>query len=1315
MKRILSGLLAVCMVLSMLVILPFSSSAANDTTIGIVDEQNTIGYKAVTATVTSGTDLSTVTAASQIKTGTTYIINSAAGITALKSLVAGGATFNGVSIYLTADVKVTTSPSIGTAEKPFQGKFYGQSKKLTMSDTSGTAELFTYINGNAVVQDLRLAGSNSRLINTAQNNVKVHNVWTSAGITYAAASNAAVVANTVPGNAGDVVTITNCTNTGSITTADTKTCFVGGFVGYAKSDVLVENCRNTGAITAGEYVGGIVGFAGNGTNATSVVVRNCVNRGALTVGSFAGGIVGCATSTPVTIENCTNEGVVAGKGTAVNSKCIGGIMGQANDVTISYTKNASSATVSNVKGGGSAPGEMVGGIIGNAANNAAVIDHCVNEAAVNSTDGKSVGGIVGQLTGGDATKGVTYCTNSGKVTATPSASTNSVGFVGGIVGKMANVAKLDNCTNTGDVTATDINGIGGIVSSIDVATSITNCTNTGAVTGKASATGSQSGGGIVGKVNADITIDNCTNSGAITVNRQGALLDYKGGQYAGGIIGVSTKGVATIKNCKNAGAVWANGRPEGYTSSFSGGMIGAVVTTTITSCENTGSIYGISRVGGIIGQSYGGGPVSVTDCVNYGSITAEEIHAGGIHGYAEAPNGNGNSYSNCKNYGTVASYHGNAAGIVSTGCHSVTIDNCINGGNITGGYVGGIIAQKASKDYPISITNCINYSPCNGTNTLYPGIWARGNDDASSITYENNKNLAPLTTWVGFQVNNPYTEGGVEYQDMRLVATIDSLEYAKVGFNVTVTNAQGTVVKTIKDYDCKYVYTELKAGETECNITAEEYRPGGYLYSLTIKKIPVSQGKLNFKVETYAVMQDGLTAYGQIATYSHTVGHLMSYQGTDFNMVISDPILVFQAPVDNAWGHWQFPKLSNATNGSIVASWSFGDDTIYENTSTTTLPKTAVSKDGGLTWIQGESARTTYTAPTKDGFYFVGFQSQSGVKLKKADVDAHSAPVASGYSGWQTQYLWQASSLKSLHTNLNQGFKMQEFNPSTGETRLVDVAVNWPYMPVYANVSTEGGVQYYNIAPVNYLMAINSRYGIMEKDGVLYYATYSRGFNSAASRITEAYSSILNHYYSCYVFTSTNGGRTWNYASQVSVTQARLNSNAAFADVKDQEGLCEPSLEIMPDGSFLMVMRSGGDGKADLIVSRSTDNCKTWSEPTSFADYGVLPQLCRLDCGVTLASYGRPEIWVRATNDPTGVTWRDPVKIALSPYDANKTGAVTGSATNGYMTHLSCCYTEILPINRTQALLIYSDFNYPYNSTSVSKAIMVRIISIEPK
>ena len=149
----------------------------------------------------------------------------------------------------------------------------------------------------------------------------------------------------------------------------------------------------------------------------------------------------------------------------------------------------------------------------------------------------------------------------------------------------------------------------------------------------------------------------------------------------------------------------------------------------------------------------------------------------------------------------------------------------------------------------------------------------------------------------------------------------------------------------------------------------------------------------------------------------------------------------------------------------------------------------------------------------------------------------------------------------------------------------------------------------------------------------------------------------------------------------------------------------------MPDGSFLMVMRTAGDGKADLLVSRSTDNCKTWSTPTSFADYGVLPQLCRLDCGVTLASYGRPEIFVRATNDPTGVTWRDPVKIGLSPYNANKTGAIQ----NDTITNLSCCYTELLPINRTQALLIYSDFNYPYNSTSVSKAIMVRIISIEPK
>jgi len=65
-------------------------------------------------------------------------------------------------------------------------------------------------------------------------------------------------------------------------------------------------------------------------------------------------------------------------------------------------------------------------------------------------------------------------------------------------------------------------------------------------------------------------------------------------------------------------------------------------------------------------------------------------------------------------------------------------------------------------------------------------------------------------------------------------------------------------------------------------------------------------------------------------------------------------------------------------------------------------------------------------------------------------------------------------------------------------------------------------------------------------------------------------------------------------------------------------------------------------------IARSTDKCRTWSKPQRFDDIGVFPQILPLTCGVTLASYGRPRLKIRATSDPAGMHWEAPVELPLS-------------------------------------------------------------------
>ena len=138
----------------------------------------------------------------------------------------------------------------------------------------------------------------------------------------------------------------------------------------------------------------------------------------------------------------------------------------------------------------------------------------------------------------------------------------------------------------------------------------------------------------------------------------------------------------------------------------------------------------------------------------------------------------------------------------------------------------------------------------------------------------------------------------------------------------------------------------------------------------------------------------------------------------------------------------------------------------------------------------------------------------------------------------------------------------------------------------------------------------------------------------------------------------------------------------------------------MYDGSVIMLMRTSSGQPSYL--TRSTDNCETWSEPVVFDKVGVLPKLLTLKCGVTLASYGRPGVFLRSTNDPSGLVWDEPADLEIP--DEFLPGAPG-----------SCCYTSLLPLDDTTALLAYSHFCWPNEDGVLVKTILVRKIRVEKK
>ena len=209
------------------------------------------------------------------------------------------------------------------------------------------------------------------------------------------------------------------------------------------------------------------------------------------------------------------------------------------------------------------------------------------------------------------------------------------------------------------------------------------------------------------------------------------------GQYVGGFVGAALIGTAdaptslTIENCVNYVNVTAT-----LKNTEVGGFIGqafstpktdgGAMTITITKCINYGSVNGTyngtAYAGGIVGRLLGSNGSIISECINYGKVTAAKAVAGGIVGqsslanHTDYPATHSIVISDCLNAGDVTAQY-ISAGIIGRAYGLTTIKNCVSTGKI--------VATASDA------TNSIRYNPIDG-----------GNGGAILATHENNYYLA---------------------------------------------------------------------------------------------------------------------------------------------------------------------------------------------------------------------------------------------------------------------------------------------------------------------------------------------------------------------------------------------------------------------------------------------------------------------------------------------------------------------------------------------------------------------------------------------
>ncbi|HOX05942.1 MAG TPA: sialidase family protein [Planctomycetota bacterium] len=383
-------------------------------------------------------------------------------------------------------------------------------------------------------------------------------------------------------------------------------------------------------------------------------------------------------------------------------------------------------------------------------------------------------------------------------------------------------------------------------------------------------------------------------------------------------------------------------------------------------------------------------------------------------------------------------------------------------------------------------------------------------------------------------------------------------------------------------------------------------------------------------------------------------------------VVLGEPVAVSQAPASvKEWGPWQFPELERLADGRIHLSYHIEAD------SATAYGKPfghAYSKDDGRTWTPAKE-------PDGDG----GLLLPNGDRLRPApqrSIPASSLklpkPLFARTGSWGGDYRFYTPDQLG---EVARGYRLERL-PAGGKAwsqELPTVKLPDPLRYVTEGVlpfpSLAHGFAHWRPAP----------------DGSTWIVTYQFRRTAAADR-----AKLGEVRFGAIFLRSTDNGHTWDTVSEIPYQP----DPAADPNWAKRDGFTEPDFCFLPDGSLFCLMRTqDGTGQGALLSARSTDGGRTWSRPAVFDDLGVMPKLLVLKNGTTLAAYGRPGLYVRASADPAGKEWRPRVEI------------VKGDAT--------CSYCDLLPLGPDRALIAYSDFKWPDQTGAKRKTILVRTITVK--
>lgn len=435
---------------------------------------------------------------------------------------------------------------------------------------------------------------------------------------------------------------------------------------------------------------------------------------------------------------------------------------------------------------------------------------------------------------------------------------------------------------------------------------------------------------------------------------------------------------------------------------------------------------------------------------------------------------------------------------------------------------------------------------------------------------------------------------------------------------------------------------------------------------------------------------------------------------------VSEESVVYQGPAyeDTIWGVMQFPEVFVRPDGTLALKIHAGDDTWTDYGKDKDV--WCISKDNGVTWEQSDISvklEAGHVLPNGDLFRFplrtaiscktselkearIATQILPSDKITKEADGSWPLPTFMYRDIWgRANYIYDIETLPDAHCKK----EWISYRIKKGETQAIEetVTITHPHMSLLG-VDTCG--DFAMMPPCPYGRGFR-----VDKEGNIWITSYTGGHLNPYNGGVDIYSAAT-------LYKSTDNGHSFELTGYIPFKPDVTKEPTAFLG----GGFNETALEIMDDGSMIVLLRTtevsmGGPEWNPMYYARSTDGGKTFSEPEIFDKIGVFPNLLKLDCGITLAAYGRPGIYIRASEDPSGVKWNKPIEI-MTPNDRSHLMNMPPERPTFHQWVGSCCNVDLKPIGPNQAILAYSDFFYPDQSgktTKKLKTILTRIITVE--